>query len=322
MKTYELKPTKHPDVFRVVDRDGEWQHYFIKSKNLYPVGVTTILNRGYAKGAFFEQWLSQHTAEERDQILRSAGERGDKVHRAIDGLLSWPEESTLVISREEGFYNRETKDYEPLSNDEWDALLSFNSFWAAHAPVILTSEATVYNTSYGYAGTTDAILILTKACGVKTCKCEPLIGKIGLWDWKTSSGIRASYSAQIAAYAFSENLAEYLPAGKIVPDYTAILRVGTNHKTTGGYEMKAFTFLETQANFHRFIAAKEIADFEFKPFDPETDIEEIPDTIQFTVQKFDFEKAKVEAKAKTNDNAKGIGGRGQTARASEAEAGN
>src|SRR5690349_8950510 len=83
MKTYELEPTKHPDVFRVVDRDGNWENYYVKSKNVYLPGVTTILNRGYAKGAFFEQWLSQHTAEERDQILKSAGEKGDKVHRVI-----------------------------------------------------------------------------------------------------------------------------------------------------------------------------------------------------------------------------------------------
>lgn len=318
MKTYELKPTKHSDVFRVVDRDGEWQHYFIKSKNLYPVGVTTILNRGYAKGAFFEQWLSQHTAEERDQILHSAGERGDKVHRAIDTILSCdypPGSKPFVLDREIGIYNRDKKDYEPLENEEWDAMLAFASFWEAHEPIVLASEATVYNTNYGYAGTADALLILTKACAVKTCKCEPLIGKIGLWDWKTSSGIRASYSAQIAAYAFSENLPEYLPAGHVTPEYTAILRIGTSHKTTGGYEMKAFTFLETQDNFHRFLAAKNIADFEFKPFDPETDIQEIPDAIEFTVRKFDFEKAKVEAKPKKHPDGEGQGSSRKASRA-------
>ncbi len=146
---------KHPDVFRVVDRDGNWENYYVKSMNAYLPGVTTILNRGYAKGAFFEQWLSQHTAEERDQILKAAGEKGDKVHRAIDYLLSTAGVNVAMfvgIDRQNGVYNRETEDYEKLSNDEWDALLAFASFWKAHEPQVLTSEATLYNVWAGYIG--------------------------------------------------------------------------------------------------------------------------------------------------------------------------
>jgi hypothetical protein len=74
---------------------------------------------------------------------------------------------------------------------------------------------------------------------VKVCKCETLVGKIGLWDWKTSSGIRAGYSAQTASYALSENIGQYLPMGREI-EYTAILRLGTAHEITKAYEMRAF----------------------------------------------------------------------------------
>ena len=323
MKSHTLKETKHPDVFRVVDRDGNWENYFIKSKNAYLPGVTTILKRGYAKGAFFEQWLANHTAEEQKQILDAASEKGDKVHRAIDIILTSP--GTFKLDHETGIYNRETKDYEPLSNEEWDALLAFASFWNAHEPVVIASEATLYSTAYSYAGTADAILILTKKCEVKACKCEELVGQVGIFDWKTSSGIRASYSAQVAAYAYAGNLPEYLPKGAGI-DYTAILRIGTNHKTTGGYELKSFLREDTSAAFDRFIAAKRIADFEHKPFNPDEDITEIPDQIELTVKKLvaDLKLAetpKAETK-NTNTNGKTKGNRGKASHRSKARARN
>jgi hypothetical protein len=298
MKSHTLKETKHPDVFRVVDRDGNWENYYVKSKNAYLPGVTTILKRGYAKGAFFEQWLSNHTAEEQKEILDAAAEKGDKVHRTIDTILSGeypPGAQPFHLEREIGIFNRTTKDYEPLANNEWDALLAFASFWTAHEPVVIASEATLYNIGSQYAGTADAILILTKKCDVKACKCEELVGQIGLYDWKTSSGIRASYSAQVAAYANASNIKEYLPLDYESPDYTAVLRIGTNHKTTGGYEFKSWNTEETDAAFVRFCSARNIQEFEHKPFNPDEDITEIPDTIELAVKKFDFEVAKVEA---------------------------
>lgn len=302
MKTFTLEPTKHLDLFRVVDRDGNWEHYWLKSKNLFLRGVTTVLERGYAKGAFFEEWLAKITPTERDAILKATGERGDKVHRAIDSMLTFggdPLAADLVqtskLDRSIGIYNRETKDYEKIENDEWDMLLSFARFWQAHAPIVLVSEASLYDTEHGYAGTTDAILILTKACDVKTCRCKDLIGKIGVWDWKTSSGIRPSYSAQGAAYAHAENIGEYLPPRAAV-DYIAILRLGTNHKTTGGYELKSFSGDEMQNGFLRFIAAKMIADFDYTSFNPDADIADIPDELELTVQRFDMEKARADAK--------------------------
>lgn len=331
-------------LFRVMDRQGNWERYALVKKFteayekkiqgwkmdndppsptfadlaevVYLDGVTTILKRGYTKGAFFENWLSNHTNEEREQILKAAGERGDKLHCMIDWLLTYEQEGEhekdeVTLDREMEVFNRETKEEERLEDDEWDALLSFSEFWNRHSPVVLRSESPVYNTMFGgYAGTADALLILTRECGTKTCKCKGLVGKIGLFDWKSSSGIRASYDAQLAAYAFAENIGDYLPPAQSVA-YAAILRIGTSHKTTGGYEMRVLTRdAETEAQdqapyknptlffaWKRFLGAKDIGDFETKPFDAEEDIIDVPDELKMIVPKFDFETARADAEA-------------------------
>lgn len=308
-----------------MDRDGNWRRYVLVKEwtedydarvtaaqpgeepkptfadlktALYLDGVTTILNDGYTKGAFFANWLSQHTMEEREKILSAAGEKGDKVHRTIDILISGGDEDGkgTTFTRETQVVNRETKQEEPLENDEWDCLLSFESFWGAHEPIVLTSELTLYSTMFEYAGTADAIIILTKACEVKTCKCKELVGKIGLFDWKTSSGIRASYGAQVAAYSVSENIGEYLPPGQAVA-YAAILRLGTAHKTTGGYELKVIDQDALLDAWQRFLGAKRIFDYEKTPFDPAKDVLDIPDEFVIHAPKFDMAAAIKELEA-------------------------
>lgn len=277
MKTYELLETKHPDLFRVVDRSGNWAHYYHKPTGRFLRSVSAILDGGYPIGEGLKNFLSSHTPGERDQILRTAGEKGDKVHRLIDQLLT---KEVPALYPDSTVYNRNTTATDRISNDEWDALLSFARFWNAHAPILHKSEASVFSLYGDYAGTTDAILTLTKACDVKTCKCEELIGKIGLWDWKTSGGIYPQYSAQASAYAFADNIKEYLPEGVLKVDYLAVLRIGTNHKTTGGYELKSF---DPDEAYKRFTAARRLANFGYEPF-TFADITEIPEVIKIVIQ--------------------------------------
>lgn len=298
-KTYELRPTKNDKIFRIVDRDGNWEHYaHIESEGAKPTilrGVTTILNKGYAKGAFFEDWLARHTENERAEILSAAGEKGDRVHRAIDLLCNGDSvldknDKRSKIERNDHIFSRDAKDETPLSNAEWDALLAFGRFWNGHAPVILFNEEPLFDLGIGVCGTGDAALILTKECGVRTCRCKELVGKIGLWDYKTSSGIRPPYSAQMAVYSRAQNIGDFLPKGRKI-EYIAALRLGTQHKTTGGYEMKPFIGDDAMEEaYQRFLAAKKIADFEYTPFDPEKDIEEIPDAIEIIIERPKEEK--------------------------------
>lgn len=304
MKSYQLQPTKHPQLYRVVDRDKNWEHYaFIKkfAANYDPEkgwprfedveevvwlrGSTTILGIGYAKDKFFQEWLLSKTRDERDQILRAAGYRGDMVHRIIDQALTLDHKpgELVVFERDLEVHSRETGEERQLTNSEWDCFLAWGAFWKDHQPVCLVSEAPTYNLVVGYAGTADAVLILTRECQSKACACHKVIGKAGLWDWKTAGAIYPSYAPQTASYAFSDNIHAYLPNGvKIV--YTAILRIGTRHKN-GGYEVDASVGPEElEYDFNRFKAAKLIADHDYKPFDPSTDVIEVPDRVVVMVE--------------------------------------
>lgn len=280
MKSYTHLETKHPDLFRVVDRDGDWQNYYHSKSGKYLRGVTSILNQGYAKGPDFYNWLANHTAEERDRILTAAGERGDKVHRVIDTVLG-SGITKYQLDRSFHVYSRGTQSDEQLSNEEWDALLSWARFWNTHDPVVYTSEAPLFALSLGYAGTADCTAMLTKTCEVKACPCKELVGKIGLFDWKTSGAIRSSYWAQLGAYANADNIKDYIPKGKKI-EYGAILRLGTQHKTTGGYEFKTVSGSELYDGFECFKAARRIAMVENPSFNPEN-IVEIPDEVMVTV---------------------------------------
>jgi hypothetical protein len=272
-KTYSLEPTKHPDLFRNVDRDGNWKEYFHAPTKTYLRGVTTILDRGYAKTHAFYQYLLKTNPEEAERKLNAAGDKGDAVHQAIAGLLA-----TGSFERNLQVLAGDNKNTRELSNDEWDCLLSFGEFWNRHKAVCLASEEAVFNLgpTAKYAGTLDALVILTQACGVKACSCDDFIGKIGLFDWKSGGGIYESYGAQVAAYACADNLT-------VKPDYTAILRVGTAHKTTGGYQLEIYDREETVKHFGEFIAAMTIDNATYKPFDPEKEIQDIPDSITLTL---------------------------------------
>ncbi len=306
-KTYHLEPTKHPDLFRNVDRDGNWKEYFHAPTKLYLRGVTTILDRGYAKPELLT-WAKNHSREEIDEKLRVAGDKGDAVHQAIAGLLA-----TGSFDRDLQILADDNKNNRRLTDDEWDCLLSFGEFWNRHRAICLASEEAVFNLQIGYAGTLDGLVILTQACGVKACPCGNFIGQVGLFDWKSGGGIYESYGAQVAAYANAENLTQ-------LPNYTAILRVGTAHKTTGGYQLEIYDIPETAQHFSEFVAAQTIDDASYKPFDPEKEIREIPDSITLTITTLPEQPAQSSGKPKSQRNGQGKRNRPSAPRAPKATA--
>lgn len=277
MKSYEFVKTDDKDLERVVDRNGDWTHYYYKPTNQYLRSVNFILDAGYAKGIGFIQYLKNKSADEIDRKLREAGDRGDAIHQFIKKILSGEK-----VGRETQVLAEDNIMLRILSDDEWDAILSFQSFWNAHEPKLIVYEKAIYNLKDEYAGTLDGIIRLTKKCEVKTCRCNDLVEKVGLYDWKSGGGIWDSYGAQIASYGVAYNL-RALALQKA--EYTAILRIGTSHKTTGGYEFQPYDRQETNIHYKEFLAAKQIADANYKSFNPEKEIYEIPDTLNIKVER-------------------------------------
>lgn len=272
MKSHTFETTKDPDLFRVVDRYGDWTHYWHKPTDRYLRSVNFILDQGYAKPGL-KQWLLNTTAEQAEKTLQRAGDKGSHVHRFIEQIFEG-----ATITRESRVFDDGLSEEVKISIEEFDNLLAFKSFWIRHEPTLIEYEIPSYNLKVGVAGTTDAIIKLTKTCGVKACGCESVIGKVGLWDWKNSSGIRAENGAQVAAYTSGQNIKHKI-------QYTAILRLGTKHKTTGGYEIETYGAKETKQHYKEFLSAITIHNSEYKPFDPRKEIYEVEDEIKLKINK-------------------------------------
>lgn len=289
MRNYVLESTADENLFRVVDRQGNWSHYFFK--NQYLRAVNFILETGYAKGFRFIKWIKGKSEEETDRILKETGERGDRIHQFIARLpyLQGKADRFTTVLAEDNL--TEVK----LSDDEWDAVLAYQEFWKRHETSLIASEYPIYNLKYGYAGTLDLIVRLNKDCGVRTCGCKDHIGKIGCIDIKSGGGIYSSYGAQLAAYAKGQNFKPVLGTNKI--GYTAVLRIGTNHKTTGGYEFEPYTAKETKVHFNEFLAAMAISNAEYKLFNPDEEIKDIPEIIDIEIKKENLIKEKRSVKA-------------------------
>lgn len=164
----------------------------------------TWITSYWPKGDGFKRYLQNHTADEAESILTTAGARGSRIHEAIESFIAGEE-----IRHDAKFPDSNGIESE-LTADEYRAIVKFAAWDALMKPEYLASEKTVISRKYGYAGTLDAI------------------AKIGdeywLIDWKTGKGVYTSYYLQVAALrqaAIEEGL---LPTG--VPVKTAILQVG------------------------------------------------------------------------------------------------
>ena len=268
MKSYTFKETKDKDLFRVVDGNGDWTHYFHKPSGKYLRAVNHILNTGYAKGPRFYDWLKNKSAEESERILKTAGDRGDAIHQFIEIALKLKK-----VNRFTPVMGDDGKE-KVLTGGEWEAILAFGRFWQAHKPKIIASDYPVYNLKLGYAGTLDILFRLTETCGSKTCECVDAVNQVNLCDFKSGGGIYNSYGAQLAFYSNGENLG-------FAVDSTSILRIGTSHKS--GYEFRLYGKEETQKHWTEAKAALCISDSEYKEF-TEKEIYDIPELLDLTVE--------------------------------------
>lgn len=301
MKNINYERTSHPDLFRVVDRKGDWDWYVYKpgtADERFLKGVTTRLKGGFTKGYGFLEFLKNTPAEEIERRLQAGGERGDHVHEIVKRLLSGEKN----INRATKVLADDNKTEVPMTDEEWDCILAFQEFWNRHDPAVILNDQAVYEFTKagGYAGTLDFAIRLRKACGVSTCGCDPVIGKAGLWDLKSSPDIYPDYGPQTAAYKEAGSLHAVL-CGRAI-EYTAILKVGVSKNgkrpvKTGGYSLETYDEKETAKHFREFEAAvlidrahNEDKDGNEKIFDPKEDIKDIPDTLSLVITKDELPK--------------------------------
>lgn len=285
--TYQNQPTDDPHLFRVVDREGNWSHYFQDELGVYLPAVNHIINVGFPKGAGLLSWMQKMSEEEAKNILESAGERGSKVHAAIRELI-------MGNKVEYGDpYENSAHKLEPLTASEWDYLVSWVEWAKIFKPQVLNHETAIWNRKHRFAGTVDFIGKITIPAGYKVY----IDGKLTkfdvdttiacLLDWKTSSGIHDNYLLQTSSYAGSIKL----PAkGSFC---TGVVRIGTKHQN-GGFEMRLWSKEQTKVHFKHFLEVKNIFHWLTGKEDWAPDIEQIPTMLSVDVPIIKPAKAKGE----------------------------
>lgn len=239
----KLAETTNPSVVQMTFDNERYYQIKTDEQDLFLPSVTWI-NESYPKGIGFYKWLADKGWDEATAAKEAAGDRGSKVHSAIQDLLNGAE-----LKYGDAYWNETKHTNEPFTLDEWKCLIAFQQFWNDYKPEIVATERVCYSLKYGYAGTIDALLKIND--------------QVVIVDWKTSSAIYPSYLMQIAAYMVAEH-----ETGEHKPTATAIVRLGSKHKK--GYEIQLFDTDQSKQNFKGFLHVKEIWAIENGSKKPET----------------------------------------------------
>ena len=221
-------------IFRVTTTDERW--YTSPGKNQGTglpeyqfIPSVTWISSHYPKGVAFYKWLSGTGWDESQALKNAGGNRGSKVHKAIENLVAGE-----VVRMNDKYKNNSTGNEEELTVEEYQAIMSFANWANKVKPKFLSSEITVVSKEYGYAGTVD-------------CVAE-IDGQVWIIDWKTSQNIWPEMEIQISAY--KNALCEMKKTTKDVK--LAVLQVG--YKRNKNY----YKFTEIDDQFELFLAARSI----------------------------------------------------------------
>lgn len=217
----ERRVTKEPGIIQVTTSDERW--YFREEDERYFPSVTWITGY-YPKGIEFYKWLASKGWDESVAIKEAAGERGRRVHQAIERLLV---QGTIGMG--DVFRVGDTEVLTELSVEEYEAVMSFHAWYMEVNPEILGVEEVVYSEEHDYAGTMDLLVRIDN--------------QVWVVDLKTSQQVWPEHELQVSAYRHTEQGKSH--AG-------AILQVGYKKNK------KRFKFTEVDDKFDLFLAARSI----------------------------------------------------------------
>jgi len=220
------------DIIQITTSDERWYHKTLteensktnlpETKDVFVPSVTWI-TQFYPKGIAYFKWLADKGWNEAETIKVEAGDRGSRVHKAIEDLIN-----KKIVKIDSIYIDSEGKEKE-LTVDEYECIISFADWFNLVKPKILACETTIFNDEYNYAGTIDLI-----------CEIEK---EIYIIDFKTSQYIWPSHKIQLSAYKH---------ATKYKNAKLAILQVGYKRNK------RMYKFTEIEDDFNLFLAAKEI----------------------------------------------------------------
>lgn len=227
---YEIKDFFEEGLVRITVADERWYVKEVNKQHIAVPSVTWIAGK-YPKGVQFYKWLAQKGWDEAEAIKAAAGDKGSKVHNAIEDLLKGKE------VKMDSKYTNQQGEPEELSLEEYECLLAFKDFYddiveKASNVKTLKTEFVTFSEKHNYAGTIDWLVEIGD--------------EVYLIDFKTSQSIWTEYELQLSAY--KQSLEE---SGQKV-DKVAILQVGYRLNKRG------WKLTEIEDKFPLFLHAKAI----------------------------------------------------------------
>lgn len=220
-----LYKRKNAEIIRLeLDTD---HYYWIDGLGWVP-SVTSILDEAAPVPFGLRQFWKNNTAEDSEQIFKTAGGFGTKMHNAVQLLLEGQE---LDLG----------KDY-PDRREKKAIHDAFPAWFNMVQPTNFMTEEVVGSVKYHYAGTLDFLGTITReraaqALGLPIMKAKAFIDgqptkkEVWLIDFKTTSQLSYNHELQVAAY----KQAVWEGFG-IKVDRMGLMRFPTQHKV--GFEFK------------------------------------------------------------------------------------
>lgn len=250
MKKIIKEVDEEKGIVQVTIADERWYMKPARGVNGVPeykaVPSVTWITQSYPKGIGYYKWLAEHGWDEAESIKTQAGDKGTKVHLAIEDIMQGKE-----VRIDSKYTNKSLESEEELTLEECDAILSYLSFLKskeAEGFIIetLTYEKTVFSDQYDYAGTIDWIVKFTH-------KLTPMESEYWIIDFKTSQQVWPSHELQLNAYKQTlENGENLVPGLDITNLRIAILQVGYRKNKAG------WKFTEIENDFDMFLTAQKI----------------------------------------------------------------
>ena len=192
--------------------------------------------------------------DESQAIKSAAGDKGSKVHNAIEDLLSGKE-----LKMEDKYLNPSTREPEELTVEEWEAIMSFQSWWETTKPELISKEFVVFSDKNNYAGTVDLL-----------CKID---GRVWLIDFKTGQSIWPEYELQVSAY---KHAIEESRKDEFVEEI-GILQIGYRRNKN------MYKLTQIEDKFDLFLSAQSIWANECKDIEPKQ--KDFPLTLKLSLKK-------------------------------------
>jgi len=233
---------------RITTSDERW---YVRDDQFVP-SVTWICGY-YPKGTQFYKWLAEKGWDESQAIKQAAGDKGSKVHYAIEDLVKGE-----TVKMDAKYINPTTGEQEELTKEEYECLMAFSDWFKETKPKVVESEIVVFGD--GFAGTIDLV-------------CE-IDGTLWIIDYKTGQNIWSEYELQLSAYKNAYR-------GQNEPNL-AILQIGYKKNKRG------WKFTEIQDKFNLFLAAKQIWANEAEKVQPK--VKDYPEELKLNIEKHESTK--------------------------------